>query len=85
VPSLSGDMEARLLARGKDLIVRRDIAAARLVFEYAARRGSTPAMVALARTYDPEYLAPMGLHGGVKADKSQATAWYERAAREADR
>lgn len=81
---LSKDAEARLMKRGNELLSQRDISAARLIFEHAARLGSTTAMVALARTYDPGYLAKLGIPG-VKGDQSQAAVWYERAAREADR
>lgn len=80
--TLTEDEEQRLLVRSRDLIQRRDMAAARLVLEYAARRGSRRAMLALARTYDPEYLSDAY---GVRPDASQAAAWYERAARVADR
>lgn len=81
---LSKEAEARLIKRGNELLSQRDISAARLIFEHAARLGSTTAMVALARTYDPGYLTKLGIPG-VKGDQSQAAAWYERAAREADR
>jgi len=76
--------EKRFIAKAEKLLKLSDVASARLVLEYAARSGSIHAMTMLAKTYDPEYLASLGVRG-VKGDKAQATAWYERASRKADR
>ncbi len=81
---LSAEEETRFLKRGEELLQLGDVASARLVLEHAARRDSRRAMTALAKTYDPEYLAKLGVRG-VKPDKNQANAWYERASRKADR
>lgn len=83
-PPLDAAAEADLLERGRTLLRHGDAVAARLIFEHAARRGSRSAMTALGQSYDPEHLARLGVRG-VAPDKSQAAAWYERAAREADR
>lgn len=81
---LSAEEEARFLKRGEELLKLGDVASARLVLEHAARRDSTLAMTALAKTYDPDYLAKLGVRG-VKPDIDRAIAWYERASRKADR
>lgn len=76
--------EQKLLAKGREFIELGDIASARLVLEHAARLGSKAAMLALAKTYDPQHLAALGVQG-VQPDINQAKAWYERASRKADR
>ncbi|GAB4231748.1 MAG: hypothetical protein Kow0032_14170 [Methyloligellaceae bacterium] len=81
---ITAEEEARFLERANALLELFDVASARLVLEHAARRGSTQAMLLLAKTYDPEHLARLGVRG-VTGDKAQATAWYERASRKADR
>ncbi len=82
--SLSPEQEDSLLGKGDELLKLGDVASARLIFEHAARRGSTRAMMKLGKTYDPEHLSKLGVQG-VQADITQATAWYERASRKADR
>jgi TPR repeat protein len=49
-----------------------------LLFEDAANKGSGPAMLALARYYDPLDKEP---GGSIVKDHEQARAWYERALR----
>ncbi len=79
LPTLAPEDEARLLARGKTLTATGDVASARLAYEYAARRGSSGAMFALAQTYDPEMLAAWSVVG-MQPDLSAAAKWYGRAA-----
>jgi len=69
----------RFLARGDELLEIGDIAGARLFYERAARTGNVPAMIALARTYEPEVLRQRGVIG-LTADPARAQFWYGRAA-----
>ena len=63
LPPLPEDEEAQILARGKMLTATGDVAAARLAYDYAARRKSVESMFALAQTYDPEMLAAWSVVG----------------------
>ncbi|MGD9867098.1 MAG: hypothetical protein AB7U38_03760 [Hyphomicrobiales bacterium] len=82
--ALPKDIEERMLARGTEMMKAGDVAGARLIYEHAARRGSRAAMTELGKSFDPEHLTKLGVLG-VKPDKDQAKAWYERASRMADR
>ena len=68
---------ATLIARGDAMVARRDISAARLLYERVAA-GNAQAAVALARTYDPIFLAEIGARGTL-GDTALATAWYRKA------
>lgn len=78
-PPLTPQELHALLTRGKTLLQEGDISGARLLLEYAAQRGSKEAMETLAKSYDPEHLDKLGVHG-VQANQEQATHWYARAA-----
>jgi hypothetical protein len=71
--------EAAILERGSKLMTAGDIAAARLVFEYGAARGSADAMFELGRSYDPAHLRASGVIG-IAPDAAKALKWYVRAA-----
>jgi TPR repeat protein len=73
----SSALAAALVARGDAMVARRDIAAARLFYERAAAVDARAAS-ALARTYDPAFLAEVGARG-VQGDAALAAAWYRRA------
>ncbi len=75
----SSALTQALIARGDAMVARRDISAARLLYERAATAGDGRAAAALARTYDPAFLAEVGAHG-IAADASLALAWYRKAA-----
>lgn len=77
---LSVEEEKDLLARGESLMTHGDVASARLVLEHAARRGSTRAMLALGKSYDPDELKSLGVQG-MRPDIAQAASWYERASK----
>jgi len=68
-----------LIRRGDAMLAIKDISAARKLYEYAANAGSAEAAIALARTYDPAYLAKLEIIG-VVADQSMAVVWYRKAA-----
>ena len=63
-----------LIARGDAMVARRDVSAARLLYEHAAAAGNARAALALARTYDPEFLAELGALG-ILGDAALAAAW----------
>lgn len=83
-PAIPRDEEKVLLGRGRELLDLGDVSGARLILEHAARRGSKTAMVLLGNTYDPVHLNKLGVQG-VQPDPDQASVWYERASRKADR
>ncbi|HXF54656.1 MAG TPA: hypothetical protein VNK52_11090 [Hyphomicrobiaceae bacterium] len=67
-----------LLDRGKRMIDRGNIAAARSLLEPAARAGDPAALMALAETFDPNMLAAWGARG-LSADTHTARELYARA------
>jgi TPR repeat protein len=69
---------ATLIARGDALLRLSDVAAARLLYARAATLGSARAATALAKTYDPVFLAAARVYG-VLPDARQALVWYQRA------
>jgi hypothetical protein len=71
---------AALLKRGKDLIGRSDISAARLVLRRAAEGGSARAAFALAASYDPAFLEKINVVGATP-DVEKARTWYAKAAK----
>jgi hypothetical protein len=77
--SLTPRAEAVMLARGKDLLQQGGIAAARIIFEDLATHGSAAGALALARSYDPAYVATSGVSAPA-TNLTEARKWYERAA-----
>jgi hypothetical protein len=75
---LSAEQVAVLLARGDDLVRRADINSGRLFYERAADAGNAEAALRLGASYDPAFLARVGLKG-VRGDAAQAAQWYKRA------
>jgi hypothetical protein len=71
--------EAVLLKRGRDVLEQGSVAAARLIFEELAMHGSAAGALALARSYDPAYLAASST-SAPGPDLAEARKWYERAA-----
>jgi hypothetical protein len=69
---------ADLIAHGQKMIDVGYFAGARAYFRRAAEAGSGEAALLLAATYDQEFIDKIGAHG-IKADPSEARAWYERA------
>lgn len=68
-----------LLRRGEELLQEGGIAAARLIFEELANRGSGRGALALARSYDPAFI-PSSQASALKPDVNEAMKWYKRAA-----
>lgn len=66
-------------SRGDALLAVRDISGARKFYEFAADAGSGHAAAALAKTYDPLFLAHLGVMG-LQPDNALAMMWYQKAA-----
>jgi len=69
---------AMLMERGRDSLGTGDISAARVAFSRLADAGIADAALALAHTYDPDYLAAHNVIG-VQGDRAAARALYQRA------
>jgi hypothetical protein len=67
-----------LLARGDERLRSGDVAAARLFYEKAASAGSARGALMMGATYDPSFLATIGVYG-IPGDAKQAATWYQRA------
>lgn len=76
--SVSGDEEAVLLKRGRELLDQGGIAAARIIFEELGNKGSAEGALALARSYDPAYAVDPRL-SAILPDMKKALIWYQRA------
>ncbi len=82
VPPPSGvppEEERIMFERANTLLQASDVAAARLVFEHLAMRGSSKAAFAMAQTFDPAFLNTLFVKG-LKGDVEQARSWYRKAA-----
>ena len=75
---LSRQDETALLARAEALLKSADLAAARLILENLARRGSPKAAYSLARTYDPAFFKSTFIKG-MLPDPAKAKVWYQKA------
>jgi TPR repeat protein len=78
-PNLNADEQEILLVRGEQLRDEGGIAAARLIFEELASQGNAKAALALARTFDPSFLANSAT-STVAPNLQEARRWYKRAA-----
>jgi hypothetical protein len=69
---------AELLARGDVFLQAGDIASARLFYERAADAGDGQAALRVGATFDPTFLASIGLRN-LPGDPAKAAFWYHRA------
>jgi hypothetical protein len=76
---LDAEEESILLQRGEELLRQGGIAAARLLFEELALRGSGKGALALARSYDPAFVKASPA-SAVSPNIEEAVKWYDRAA-----
>ena len=67
-----------LMQKGRDFLGSGDISGARVAFRRLADAGVADAALALANTYDPDYLAAHNFLG-VRGDRATARALYQRA------
>ncbi len=77
-PPTTGDVVTTLLRRGDELLMLRDIAGARLLYERAAMFGNAHAAMLVGKTYDPLFFAEIGI-SGIVADRAKAIEWYSAA------
>ncbi len=77
-PRLPDRQTAELLARGDVYLRAGDIASARLFYERAADAGDGHAALQVGATFDPTFLASVGLRS-LPGDPAQALFWYRRA------
>jgi TPR repeat protein len=77
--SSSAMLAETMVRRGDALLQRGDVSAARLLYERAAAAGSGRAATAMGKTFDPTFLAGIGV-SDTGADPALATRWYRRAA-----
>jgi hypothetical protein len=68
----------RAMKKGDEELDAGNVAAARLLYEYAADAGLAQAAMALAATFDADELAKLGVRG-VAPNPKEARRWYERA------
>jgi hypothetical protein len=80
--ALGREVVEQLIERGNYFLIAHDIVAARSFYERAAAAGSSAAAFAVARTFDPRFLAQMGA-AGARPDPERAAFWY-RAAKSLD-
>lgn len=74
------EMERKMLSRAGGLLKTRDVAGARMLYSYLAKKGSGKAAFALGQTYDPDFLTKIGVVGMDAEDVAKAKEWYHRAA-----
>jgi len=67
-----------LMAHGQKMIDVGYFAGARAYYERAAEAGSGEAALAVGATYDPAFIAALGVQG-IKPDPEAAQTWYARA------
>ena len=78
MPSGDGSTAERLMVRATLLLRQGDIGGARSVLERAVELGEVAALLALAESYDPAFLAAIGAVG-TQGDVARARALYTRA------
>ncbi len=78
--NIDPNMESQIFKRASSYLKQRDISSARMILQYAATLGSGISAMALAETFDPNYLKGVNLHG-VRGSRTDALKWYNMAAR----
>lgn len=78
IEPVDADEAAMLMQRGRDFLSTGDISAARVMFRRLADAGMADGALALADTYDPDYLVAHNVIG-VQGDRATARALYQRA------
>jgi TPR repeat protein len=72
---LSEEAESAEMERAKQFLGNADIAAARLLYETLAMKGSARAAFAMGQTYDDRFLRKIQLQG-LRPDAEEARKWY---------
>ena len=78
--NIDPDMENQIFKRARSYLKQRDISSARMILQYAASLGSGISAMALAETFDPNYLKKVNLHD-IAGSPRDARKWYDMAAR----
>jgi hypothetical protein len=78
VRELDPDAIKLLMRQGEQFIAAGDLVTARQVFRRAAEAGDAAAALAMGATFDPSFLAKLGMRG-TGADVDKAQSWYETA------
>jgi hypothetical protein len=76
--SMASPEEGVLLGRAEELLRQGGMAAARILLEELARKGSAKGALALARSYDPAY-TPGSRASALNPSLDKALEWYRRA------
>lgn len=79
----SSDPAAFMIDRGDRLLDTGDVAGARLFYKRAADAGSGAAATRVGKTFDPRFLAEIGVIG-LRGDLGEAIFWYGKASAAGD-
>lgn len=71
-------IDLSMMERGDTYLKQGDIAAARLLYRQLAKKGIAKGALAMASTYDPDFLATLRIRG-LQPDVGQAKNWYRMA------
>ena len=75
----AADPVRSLIERGDAMLALHDIGSARLLYERAAKAGSSRAATEVGKTFDPNFLRREGAVG-LQPNRSEAVSWLQRAA-----
>ena len=78
VPELDPEAIKLFIQQGEQFVVSGDLVTARFLFWRAAEAGNAAAALALGATFDPIWLAKLGVRG-VGGDIEKARNWYRKA------
>jgi hypothetical protein len=73
------DKVVKLMDRGDKHLTEGKIASARRFYQLAAEMGWPDGALAIARTYDADFLGRFPIIGGIEPDEALARKWYETA------
>jgi len=77
-PAEADALFQELVSEGDAAMIKGDIAAARLFYQSAAAKGNAAAALRLGNSYNPAFLARLGVLG-MRGDAAAAATWYRRA------
>ncbi len=79
-PTEMSAADKALFARGDRLLQQGDVASARLIYRKLALKNIVESALAMAGTYDPDFLATIQIKG-LRPDIEEARYWYELASK----
>lgn len=77
-PQEMSPRDKAIMERGNQYLELGDVASARLIFHSLAKKGFADGAFAMARTYDPDFLAALAVRG-LQPSVEEAKSWYARA------